>query len=470
MAETHTSPNVYGIETEYSCMITYPGNYIHELVGVCHGEDDQIELHDTPESKNVDNIPMRMIKGGLTKMGLHVNMNGMLSNGGRFYIDPSGPEYCTPETATAEDVVHRTFDGDEVLFGVFRSLQERDIINSFQINRRIVDHNRSSRGVHLNTLTTVDYEELNLAQRNAIAALNVAKGALFGSGGLLLDEKGKTSFYHSPRLAITTDLEKDFGDYKRRPLIRKPFKPDNGCNRVETVSVDALNFAWPLRASIVATNALFKMFELGWNEELPWLREPIRAARMVGKLGAYCTVAAGIGEKDYTGVRPLSILNFFVNKALEKDNKTSFLDSESRQVLGEITEVSDLVAAKSDRAIANVESLARLHALQRKMDKTGVGIDSEKVCRFDYYWDKIGGGMAESLRKNGKAGWLGFDRKHSVLDTKKRIVRPPSNTRAATRGELIKDTNGDNHSTWTEIYEEDTHESYPIQLGPFDRL
>jgi len=185
MFRNEPSPNVYGIETEYSCMVTLPGNIVHEIVGSCHSVDAKLGLYTEPANKGTSNIPQSAVNDALGEMGIfRVMGTGMMSNGSRFYFDPSGPEYATPETTTAEEATHRTFDGDEIVLRMFESLRRADIVEGYQFNRRVIDHNRSSRGIHLNTTTTLPKgEKLSSEEVERIAALNVVKGSLFGSGG-----------------------------------------------------------------------------------------------------------------------------------------------------------------------------------------------------------------------------------------------------------------------------------------------
>ncbi len=244
-------------------MLTLPEDVVYELVGSCHSPDTELGLYQQPKDKGSDYVSTGEIKNALEDIGLYSNTDGMLSNGGRFYIDPSGPEYATPETTTAEEAVLRTFDGDKILLGVFDKLRDSGAIEGYQVNRRTVDHNRSSRGIHLNTTTTESGPEPSRKLQRQIATLNLVKGAIFGSGGLLIDENGETAFHHSPRLSLTTDIARTWNEYTQRPLVRYPFKEDGDLWRVETVTSDALTFAWPIKASLVATNALTSLIELG---------------------------------------------------------------------------------------------------------------------------------------------------------------------------------------------------------------
>jgi hypothetical protein len=452
MSELRTSPAVYGIETEYSCMITLPDDVVHEIVGSCHSVDAKIGLYQEPTEKGSDVLSHKEVAHALEDMGIYTTHTGMLSNGGRFYIDPSGPEYATPETSSAKETVERTFDGDTILLGIFERLRQQEKVTGYQLNRRIVDHNRSSRGIHLNTITQLTNREPNDLVTNWLATLNVAKGAIFGSGGLLVDESGDTHYHHSPRLSVTNHLSAPYNYFQRRPLVRYPFKSEGKrMARIETVTSDALNFAWPLRASLVATNALTGIIELGYGDKLPRLDDPVQAAELVGQYGSECMVGVLTKEGNHEGAYPLDIIRNICEVVLEAASKHQHLDKESDQVIREIIEVADKMADDPFSVADQVESIGRLVAMERKMEKDGLKLDSEKMCRFDYAWDWIGGGIAETLRNKGLVGWQGFGSLPPASVSRKRLIQPPQDTRAKVRGEAIKQTKGSNYSSWQDI-------------------
>lgn len=471
MSERVPSPAIYGIETEYSCMLRFPGDLVEEIVGSCHSPDTKLGLYVQPKKKGSDHISNSDVNKALSRLGIYRTDSGMLSNGGRLYTDPSGPEYATPETRTAAGAVHRSFDGDEILYGAFNHLRGSGTLEGFQINRRIVDHNRSSRGVHLNTTTSLPVEP-DFMIVNYLATLNVAKGSMFGSGGLLLDRQGRTAFYHSPRLALTNCLSAEYAAYTQRPLVRYPFKPDGELSRIETVTSDALNFAWPLRASMVLTKALTDVIELGYGGRLPLLRDPERAAITVGKQGYNCHVAVHSGD-SFKGVRPLDLIRQICDIVMDVDDEEEHLDTESRQVIPEIIEIADTMARDPFSVAGVVESIARYVTMKRKMEEKGFKWDSEAMCRLDYAWDWIGGGIAEGLRKGTKkVGWDGFREGYSALDTKKWLAVAPTNTRAHLRGGLIAAAKGQNGSDWNEL---DLNDGlgliyvHPLTSAPFTR-
>lgn len=469
MSEMMLGDDIYGIENEYSILVRGNNNVIHEFVGECHSIDSELELYVQPDNRGTASICKEDYDIGLSEMNIFSNEGGMLSNGGRYYIDPSGPEYATPETTTAEEAVHRTFDGDEIVLGVFRNLVKRGEIDGFQLNRKIVDHNRTSRGVHLNNSTSLflDDPKHDIKLVLQLATLNVVKGALFGSGGLLVDEDGQTAYHHSPRLSLTDGLAANYQEYKQRPLVRYPFKADGNLSRVETVTSDALNYAWPLKASLVVTNALLRIIELGEDSKLPIINNPVRAALNVGLHGNNNQISVKYPNKKRMGVFPSDILKDICEVILDSNNNHGVLSAEAEKTLPEIIDVCDKIKVDPYSVANQVESIGRLVAMEKKMQKSGIKLDSEQMCRFDYAWDWIGGGgIAERLRKNGVAGWQGFSKGYSVTETKKRLSKPPADTRAKVRGDMIKESVGYNESSWTDIDVGEGVNSYKVYFSP----
>lgn len=431
------SPNIYGIETEYSLDLVWKDGYIPNLVGVCHGENAEIPI--SPYDLDDDEIEFdEHIAAGLEQQGIGFTKLFYLTNGGRLYDDISGPEYCTPETTTAKEAVLRSFDGDRIMLDILANMHLRGVITSSQLNRKIVDHVGSSRGVHINTQIFAEAQTTkgNRAELVGVsAAASVAKAAVCGSGGLLVDQTGTTIYCHSPRLAITRSLA---GGYSTKPLFRSLDNDDGAYLRMETISGDALNFPWPMRASMVLTSAVQGMFEMGLAGSLPSLEaaSAVYSARNAGQHG-YAGEVVIRDDGEISIVTTSQLLKSIVEIILVTDSNKQHLDHESRQVLGEVIDVLDAMEEDPFSVAPQVESMYRWAAMQKKMEITGQPLESETLCRFDYLWDKIGGGIAEGLRERRVAGWLGFGAHDTVRQATKRRKTPPKDTRATLRAAVI---------------------------------
>jgi proteasome accessory factor A len=117
------SQRITGLETEYGCLIQPPAQVQEVLPRVRDWlfENDRyglIDLHDRDWDEPAGN-------------------GGFLFNGGRVYIDMGHMEYCTPECATALDVVRYDRAGDLLLQEAVRTLKLEDKVSFIRNN---VDH------------------------------------------------------------------------------------------------------------------------------------------------------------------------------------------------------------------------------------------------------------------------------------------------------------------------------------------
>jgi proteasome accessory factor A len=117
------SQRITGLETEYGCLIQPPAQVQDVLPRVRDWlfENDRyglIDLHDRDWDEPAGN-------------------GGFLFNGGRVYIDMGHMEYCTPECASAYDVVRYDRAGDLLLQEAVNALKLQDKVSFIRNN---VDH------------------------------------------------------------------------------------------------------------------------------------------------------------------------------------------------------------------------------------------------------------------------------------------------------------------------------------------
>jgi hypothetical protein len=203
------SPGLFGIEFEHmhnaelnvpqgsSSLVT--DNFACHTAGAASLQEPEINpIRDAIYSK---------INEALESLGI-ASKNTFLSNGGRLYRDPSGLETATAETTTAAEATLRSLDESWLVYKLLGYLQQKDVIASFSVNRKAVDHSGFSRGIHLNTCIQTEFMQSTENETrfvNMFTLLNLAKGAMFGSGGLVISRQdGRTHYFHSPRLACVT--------------------------------------------------------------------------------------------------------------------------------------------------------------------------------------------------------------------------------------------------------------------------
>lgn len=386
----------------------------------------------------------------------------MLSNGACFYIDVSGAEYCTPEVTSAEEAVHRTYDGDRLVYGALSQLRQTGRIHSFQLNRRSADHAGTSRGIHHNFALPSSVEPTQYWDTptvNALTATEIAKALIAGSGGLMRNkETSETQFFYSPRLALTNNL---WGNdaLADRGLLRKFISLDTGCFRYESICNDATNSPWALRASLVLMNSVLRLIEADMHYDLPRIYGILHAAHDVGIHGNNTSIE--LLDSDYENtltVKPVDVLEEIVTQLIEAHEAHGILDSEMRQVLGEILDVAQLMRQDVELVAPVVEAVQRKLFLDKILSET-VDYESTAMCRRDFLWDMIGDGVAQRVREEKGIGWLGFKRPYNINERKRRMTTAPRDTRATVRGRILSDQeNYDGHEVmdWGTIIKDKT--------------
>jgi proteasome accessory factor A len=120
MAMDWVSHRITGLETEYGCLVKAPAQPQEVLPRVRdwlfeHQRYGLIDLHDRAWDEPAGN-------------------GGFLFNGGRLYIDMGHMEYCTPECASALDVVRYDRAGDLLLVEAVRALKLEDQVSFIRNN------------------------------------------------------------------------------------------------------------------------------------------------------------------------------------------------------------------------------------------------------------------------------------------------------------------------------------------------
>ena len=465
------SPEVYGIEDERTMLVTRQGETSVETVGSCHSPDVKLGLYQEPESAPVNGSEVSTMRHGLRAIGVDSDPAGHLSNGGRYYMDPSGPEYATAEHRSAEGAVHASFIGD-VLHGLACQAliddSESNVI-AVQNNRANVDHAGTSRGVHQNTVTTL--AELDEGEIQVLAMLNVAKAALVGSGGLLVDGDGQTHFHHSPRLSVTNSLWAKYSNYQDRPLVRVPLKEDvGGLNRVETITSDALSFGYPMKMSQLFTKAGLWLLEMGKADQLPVLNDSIAAAHAVGRYGYNCEIEIRMPTGSVRSIRPLQLVSAVTKYMGGVDEKFHVMNEKTRLAIADFGEMARMVDENPLNGFGQVESITRETLMHERLTRrfNRVDLNSEQACRFDYWWSETKKGFAKHLREAKGYGWRGFEEGYNPKAYAQRLVAPPADTRAAIRGAFIAEIKGRRAVDWHQLVSRSgsVADLHPLQCDP----
>lgn len=463
MSEVESLPTIVGIEDEKFATVFAVGDVRSgQIDGACHGRPhDEVDEwmdewlaeqdHNTTEGEALiaDSMSRMIIQpskvpGALEPLGI-IAAGEFLSNGARLYMDDGGyPEYCTAEHASLDAAVRASLDGDRILSKMYAHMLEHGVIGSWQLNRRLTDHmskkNNWAKGVHDNIFTSLG--SLTTGQTRFAQLVQASIATITGSGGLMIDKRGETQFYHSPRLSMIGDGGHN-RDISRFGQQAKPL-------RAEFRSGDALSFPWAMKARLAMEVAAVRLME----EELVSHQTQLiyhlgdsskfnRNAHIIGLHGPYANAIDlyVTGSEESQRGSALSLLGHLITQMLEIDDQAEVFDDETVATLTEIVDVVDMAKEDVESVADIVESVARQQVMTARMRRRGEKtLHTEAGCKDDFLWDVVGpyDGIAMVLRDEKGIGWHTM-KPDTVRERRRRLPTAPSDTRAALRSQHILD-------------------------------
>ena len=404
---TRAVPRVVGVETEYGLAARQPDGA--RGVRLSGGEAAQ-RLFATLERE-------------------HASSNVFLPNGGRVYLDVgSHPEYATAECASLGDLLTHERAGDALVAGLARRAEADGAASGepvrFRLLKNNVDAHGNSYGCHENYCIARSLDLPGLAA--ALTPFLVTRQVLCGSGrwrpdGFAISQRAEV--LHDELSSMTT---------RSRPLINtrdEPLADPARFRRLHVISGDS-NLSEPSAAlkvgSLLGVLDAVEAAADGTGPALPeWeladvagaLRAVAHDPRAVLTLASGRTIGALDVQREYLAVAAES------------------------PMAGRWARVLDLLeAGREDELDGEVEWVTKRALLRRYADARGLAWSDRRLAQVDLAFHEITHeadgtprGLFRLLEARGAAARL------TDPDAVERaLTEPPSDTRAALRGRLIR--------------------------------
>ncbi|MFT4217330.1 MAG: proteasome accessory factor PafA2 family protein [Micropruina sp.] len=359
----------------------------------------------------------------------YASSNVFLPNGGRLYLDVgSHPEYATAECAGTEQLLVQERAGDELLARLAQRVETEGEASGAPIRFRLlknnVDAHGNSYGCHENYCIARSLDLPGLAA--ALTPFLVTRQVLCGSGrwspdGFAISQRAEV--LHDELSSMTT---------RTRPLINtrdEPLADPSRFRRLHVISGDS-NLSEPSAAlkvgSLLAVLDAVEAAASGAGPALPALelddvagalRAVARDPRAVLRLASGRTIGALDVQREYLAVAGASPL------------------------VARWSRVLDLLDAGSEAELdGEVEWVTKWALLRRYADTRGLSWDDRRLAQVDLAFheltrdaDGTPRGLFRLLERRGAAIRLTDpDVVAQAMDV------PPSDTRAALRGRLIR--------------------------------
>lgn len=355
-------------------------------------------------------------------------LNKVLANGGRLYVDGAHPEYSIPECTNPREVVAFERIGERILAQCLDHMTRARGREQCVLYKNNSDGKGNSYGYHENYLVSraVPFDRLV----KVLAPFFVTRPIFAGAGKVGAENQTSPAEYQISQRADFFECLVDLNTMVRRPIVNSRDEPhaDHGKYRRLHVIVGDANMAELSTYLKVGTlSIVLELIEAGADLPQFDLDDPVSAIKQVSR---------DLTMKDclkLSGGRPTTAVA--IQRAYLKAAMNFYACHELGQVTKDILvrweEVLDKLELDPRILVRELDWVAKRHLMESYMDRKGCGWDDPRVRLMDLQYHDI---------RSDKGLYYTLERSNMIerVVQEAEIVRaeftPPSGTRAYFRG------------------------------------
>lgn len=443
------SDRLFGIETEYGILVeersahdlmeesrllvrAYPGTWAGPWD--YRAEDPRADMRGyRVDALNYDREDAKYDRAGASShmSSEEQRSDRALTNGARLYNDHGHPEYSTPECRTLADLVAHDRAGERVVLECARRRTE-ETGRQVQMFKNNTDFHAMSYGCHEGYLCDrrLPFEKLLWG----MIPFLVTRGIYAGAGKSGVETNGPLSDACVYQLSQRADFFSEIASVDtlaKRPIFNTRDEPHADVHRYRRVHVicgDA-NLSEFATAMKVGTTAIaLALLEAGW-EPLFRLRDPVAAIKIVSRDPSYRWI---LEMEDGRTMRATDIQRIYLADAQKllggSDPDTDWTLREWERLLNDLE--TD-VWLTEDR----VDWVAKRRLLETYIEAEGIWWEDPVIRSLDLEYHNVDPdqGLFYALEQGGQMRRIVTDAQIEAART-----RPPADTRAALRGDLVR--------------------------------
>ena len=360
-------------------------------------------------------------------------LNKVLPNGGRLYVDGAHPEYSTPETTNARDLVLFEKAGER-LADACREAANRTLPPHQQLvlYKNNSDGKGNSYGYHENYLVarSVPFERLV----DGLTPFLVSRIVLAGAGKVGSENGAEPCAYQISQRADFFETLIGLDTMAKRPIINtrdEPHADEERYRRLHVIVGDS-NLAEVSTYLKVGTTALvLAMVEDGALRKDLALEDPVRAIK---EISHDTTCTRKVRLKRGTEVSAVELQREYLELAhayyatVEQSPQVTDLLERWERVLTQLAEDPRQCARELDWVIKQA-------LLEAYTTRKGIGFDDQRVSMLDlqYHDLRLDKGLYYRLEREGMVERLLTDE-----EIRRAMRLPPTDTRAYFRGTCVR--------------------------------
>jgi proteasome accessory factor A len=431
-------PRVLGTETEFGIASRDAGavdpvaNSIH-VIGAYPGLPAPHAVWDYENENPLLDARGFEVDGERERPGPEYNrqLNKILSNGGRLYVDGAHPEYSTPECTNARELVAFERVGERLMQQALDKITAARGREQFVLYKNNSDGKGNSYGYHENYLLsrTVPFERV-------IAVLTpflVTRQIFAGSGKVGAENQTSPADYQLSQRADFFETLVDLNTMIKRPIINTRDEPhaDPAKYRRLHVIVGDANMAEISTYLKVGTLAIvLDLLEAGWKLPQIELADPVRAIKQVSR---DLQIKETLKLADGNPTTALAIQRDYLKAALDF-YACHDLPQVTKDILVRWEETLDKLERDPMQLVRELDWVAKRHVMESYMERKGCGWDDPRIRLMDlqYHDVRLDKGLYYTLERGNL-----IERVVRDSDIERAEYAPPAGTRAYFRGQCI---------------------------------
>ncbi|MDH5668157.1 MAG: depupylase/deamidase Dop [Nitrospira sp.] len=313
-------------------------------------------------------------------------LNKVLANGGRLYVDGAHPEYSTPECSTPREIVAFERAGERILAQSLREMTRLMGREQYLLYKNNSDGKGNSYGYHENYLVsrTVPFDSIV----RVLTPFLVTRPIFAGAGKVGAENQTSPAEYQISQRADFFECLVDLNTMVKRPIVNtrdEPHADHARYRRLHVIAGDANMAEVSTYLKVGTLDIVLDLLEAG--AELPQieLEEPLRAFKQVSRdLEMKGTVKLA-GGRPTTAVE---IQRAYLRAATDFYAAHGY-GQETENVLARWEAVLDQLEHDPRLLVRELDWVAKRHMIESYMDRKGCGWDDSRMKLMDLQYHDI---------------------------------------------------------------------------------
>lgn len=438
-SHTHSPSRVIGTETEFGIASRDPNatdpvaNSIH-LIGHYPNLPAPHAVWDYENENPLLDARGFEVDGERERPGPDYNrqLNKVLANGGRLYVDGAHPEYSTPECTNAREVVAFERVGERIVAQALEQITKERGRDQFVLYKNNSDGKGNSYGYHENYLVSrsVPFERIT----QVLTPFLVTRSIYAGSGKVGAENQTSPVDYQISQRADFFETLVDLNTMVRRPIINTRDEPHSDSakyRRLHVIVGDANMAELSTYLKVGTLSIVLELLEAGADLPTLALADPVNAIKQVSR---DVRVRESVKLADGTSSTAIAVQRAYL-KAAQGYYACHELNQVTKDVLVRWEDVLDRLERDPRSLVRELDWVAKRYLIESYMDRKSCGWDDPRVRLMDFQYHDV---------RPEKGLYYTLERSHMieriVLDPEiaRAEMNPPVGTRAFFRGQCVR--------------------------------